>query len=1192
MKRTIVTTLLLALCTTIFAQGKIALRTQDKAECVRSDYQSLKASFSFSSIESVETNTERGLFSTLTMPNTVIGGNLGEPQIPVVNELIAVPLGANPIIRITHYSTTDYRLEDYGIQKLNPRQPSLRKDQKAEEVPFVYNEAAYQTRGLRQEPKAIVSVEGVMRGVQLGKMTIEPVSYDPVSNLLRVFNDIEVEVLFENADAKATEDMLISTYSPYFDVVYQQLFNGRAVLDAYDDHPDLYTTPVKMLVVTTSKYTGSTSFNSWLTWKKRKGIEVDVQTVATSASASTIRTLIQERYNANHPTFLVIIGDRADVTNCTSYSISGGSASPYVSDLPYASVDNDIFHDMYMSRMSVSSTSELNNLVTKILAYEKCTVPDLSYLDDAVLIAGWDRTWTPKVGKPTIQYANNYYFNAAHGFDDVHVYLTTASGQNQECYTWLSSGVGFLNYTAHGSITGLADPSFSNSNVSSLTNNNKYFWVMANCCLTGNWGASSTCLGETLIRAANKGAFGYIGSIPESYWYEDYYFGVGATNVTNQMPTMNQTKTGVYDGMFMENSWNTLNAVPFLGNVAVTYAHANGYTSDVSDEYYWRGYTCLGDGSVMPYLVAPGTNTVSHNNVLSIGATSFEVSALPGSYVAITVNDEIIGVAQVGSTGTVSVPIIQQNQPGTAMVVVTCPQRQPYIMNINIVGSGAQYAIMATASPIEGGTITGAGTYYEQITCTLNATPNRGYQFVNWTEGSNVVSTNPTYSFTVTGARTLTANFDALTLRNITLANVSYGTITADMTAAYPGETVTLTASPNQGYVFSSWRVYKTGDVSTTIPVSNNSFEMPDFDVTVSAHFSAETIGEITIGSGTGTNANIPTNVYYNYSLSQQIYTKDEMGEACTITAVSFYYNSSINSGARALDIYMSHTDNATLSSWSSVNADQKVFSGNVTFSSNGWKTITLDTPFTYNGTSNLLLTVDDNTGSHNYYGTQNFLTYSTNANRAIFYYSGSNNQSPANPSTNGNIMKKNNQVKFTTRIESNVSQSQALSPGWNWVSFYVELDGATSLAELEQALTGEGTTIVSQGDGFVVLNNNHWAGSLTTIQNEQMYQINNLGNESLSLSGFMAQPGNHPITIHPGWNWIGYPVNEDLPIEIALANYQPQPNDIIKSRDKFSTYIEGYGWWGTLTTLCAGEGYMYRSMAETPSTLVFQTQR
>ena len=69
------------------------------------------------------------------------------------------------------------------------------------------------------------------------------------------------------------------------------------------------------------------------------------------------------------------------------------------------------------------------------------------------------------------------------------------------------------------------------------------------------------------------------------------------------------------------------------------------------------------------------------------------------------------------------------------------------------------YEITATANPTNGGTITGSGTYTQGATCTLTATPNSGYTFVNWTESGETVSTNATYSFEVTGARSLVANF-------------------------------------------------------------------------------------------------------------------------------------------------------------------------------------------------------------------------------------------------------------------------------------------------------------------------------------------------------------------------------------------------------------------------------------------------
>ena len=69
------------------------------------------------------------------------------------------------------------------------------------------------------------------------------------------------------------------------------------------------------------------------------------------------------------------------------------------------------------------------------------------------------------------------------------------------------------------------------------------------------------------------------------------------------------------------------------------------------------------------------------------------------------------------------------------------------------------YEITTTANPTNGGTITGSGTYTQGATCTLIATPVTGYSFVNWTEGGQAVSTDATYSFEVTAARNLVANF-------------------------------------------------------------------------------------------------------------------------------------------------------------------------------------------------------------------------------------------------------------------------------------------------------------------------------------------------------------------------------------------------------------------------------------------------
>ena len=85
-----------------------------------------------------------------------------------------------------------------------------------------------------------------------------------------------------------------------------------------------------------------------------------------------------------------------------------------------------------------------------------------------------------------------------------------------------------------------------------------------------------------------------------------------------------------------------------------------------------------------------------------------------------------------------------------------------YGRNVRAVRSGSQstsFIIDATANPVEGGVVSGGGSYQVGAECTLTATANEGYTFTNWTENDSVVSTNANYTFTVNANRTLVANF-------------------------------------------------------------------------------------------------------------------------------------------------------------------------------------------------------------------------------------------------------------------------------------------------------------------------------------------------------------------------------------------------------------------------------------------------
>lgn len=691
-KKMAMTCVMFLLSMSLFAQSHIDLNPSN-AKGVQSSNMSMKgfnATFSINSIEAGNVNTEKGVFSILSFNNSIPSGEAGSPQLPVIRELLAVPFGSTPVVTIKNYTTKEYKLSEYGIEKVYPNQPSVRKDINPEDVEFVYNAASYNARSYNERPIAEVEVLGTMRGIQIGTLQVNPVSYNPSNNTIRVYNDIEVEVTFNDADIQLTENTLINTFSPYFSIVYQQLFNNRAIQDVYDDHPDLWMSPVKMLVIANRMF--EESMQPWIEWKTMKGIYLDVNyTDEIGTSSADIKQFIKNKYDegvaaGQAPTFVVIFGDEDQVAPSTN----SASETHMVSDLYYGTVDDDYFPDMYYSRMSAETTAQMDAIINKILVYEQYTMPDPSYLNNVLLIAGADSYWNPLVAQPTINYATNYYFNEEHGFDNVYAYLNNYTG----CYEHLNTGVGFANYTAHGGYTSWADPSFTVNDVHNLTNTGKYFWAMGNCCIAGNWGYSSECFAEAMIRAEEKAAFGYIGSVPNTYWYEDYYFGVGATSQVNgQMPLYENTTMGTYDAMWIDGMYNTLSSTAFVGNLAVCYATESGYEISVGPLYYWEAYHVFGDGSVMPYRTQPVVNDVSHLPTLPIGVSTYSITAAPGSYVGISKDGILYGAGMIDETGTTEIPLTPITSGGDVNIVVTHPQYEPYIVTVPAAALDGPYIV-------------------------------------------------------------------------------------------------------------------------------------------------------------------------------------------------------------------------------------------------------------------------------------------------------------------------------------------------------------------------------------------------------------------------------------------------------------------------------------------------------------------
>ena len=137
-------------------------------------------------------------------------------------------------------------------------------------------------------------------------------------------------------------------------------------------------------------------------------------------------------------------------------------------------------------------------------------------------------------------------------------------------------------------------------------------------------------------------------------------------------------------------------------------------------------------------------------------------------------------------------------------------------------GTGGSVSIKNGSSEVTSGTEVGANT-----SLTFTATPNGGYEFVNWTDASNTeVSTNATYTTTVSAEISLTANFKAKTPVTPTEGEVIYdftssvGTTTDGISCTTANNVITFSSnfSAKDGkYITISPKTggFKAGDVIT-----------------------------------------------------------------------------------------------------------------------------------------------------------------------------------------------------------------------------------------------------------------------------------------------------------------------------------------------------------------------------------------
>ena len=268
---------------------------------------------------------------------------------------------------------------------------------------------------------------------------------------------------------------------------------------------------------------------------------------------------------------------------------------------------------------------------------------------------------------------------------------------------------------------------------------------------------------------------------------------------------------------------------------------------------------------------------------------------------------------------------------------------------------------------------------------------------------------------------------------NATMSNISYTAAQIewayDTTQGFPTEGVQITVVDNNDNTVAPVVVEVEGTSHTlnnlaaghgyTVTLRNMCQAESQMDTAAAVNVSFMTLSCSEIASDGNTNNYIPTHTYYGNTYCQMLYLASEMPNVNSINGIAFNVvtRNSTNNQNRQFDVYVRHLDTIAFNGNNYFPVDSTMlYAANVTFStaSAGWQVIPFDSTFVYNGTSNLLITINDHT---NGYGTAASFASISAPNRGKYSY---RDNTPWTPSimTDGNNLNMIPAVRFVADCE------------------------------------------------------------------------------------------------------------------------------------------------------------------------------
>jgi gingipain R len=432
----------------------------------------------------------------------------GMPQLPTHRTSIIIPDDAGMNFRILR--------QEYTEIETNPVMPSkghLTRNIDPLTVPYTFD-SFYQINDWYPQSNFTLDDPYIVRDLRGLTVQFNPMQYNPVEGKIKICNKLVVEVYSDPNSVVINPFVRLNSLSGVdkeFEDIYKSLFVNYG-LGCYDYNP--LPESGRLLIIYPSSF--AANITPFYQWKQQKGISTILAEYPsqTGSGSAAIKNYIQNLYNSpDGLTFIILIGEASQIPTLYGTYESAPSDPSFVK-----LAGTDAYPDAFISRISPTSSANLDYILYKLIKYEKYpeSGPNGLWYLKGTGVASDEGNPPDYVRANWLRdmLINNMNFTTVDQIYDPGATITQVTNA-------LNNGRSILNYIGHGSGTSWGTTGFGNSNVYQLSNGYMNPFIIDVSCLNGDF-TSSECLEEAWLRAGDlnnpKGAISAFGSSTLASW--------------------------------------------------------------------------------------------------------------------------------------------------------------------------------------------------------------------------------------------------------------------------------------------------------------------------------------------------------------------------------------------------------------------------------------------------------------------------------------------------------------------------------------------------------------------------------------------------------------------------------------------------------------------------------------------------